>query len=213
MVDEVRGGDTLSPAVRDCSLTRGDVPEVLKRRYYTDERGGEGLGFYVDARVQSAAFRDRGRDLITTRADPNAIRDMMAIAQHRKWAIVAVRGSVDFRREAWLVGRTIGLEVQGYRASERDLQELERRQVRTREREDQRDLRQDRAKAYRSPAEGERQMRIVETVVNSRVADHQRRSQIVAAARERIAVWLEKGARFDEVHQKRERPPERHRAR
>jgi Large polyvalent protein-associated domain 7 len=63
----------------------GDVPEAIKRRYYTEERGGSGFGFYVDARIVAPAFRDRGREIISPRADPNAIRDMVEIAKHRGW--------------------------------------------------------------------------------------------------------------------------------
>jgi hypothetical protein len=72
---------------------------------------------HVDAAVNRAAFRDRGDRL----ADPNAIRDMVEIARHRGRSIVAVRGSTEFRREAWLAARQLGLEVRGYQATERDL--------------------------------------------------------------------------------------------
>jgi hypothetical protein len=58
--------------------------------------------------------------------DPNAIRDMAAIAHHRGWSIVKAQGSAEFRREAWLAGRSLGLEVRGYRPTERDLQDLHR---------------------------------------------------------------------------------------
>src|SRR5882757_4951775 len=105
MPDDPRNPDSLASAVDGRSIQRGDVPDHLKRRYYTDERGGDGLGFYVDAKVQAPAFRDRGRELVARRPDPNAIRDMTEIAQHRGWVIVTARGSADFRREAWLAGR------------------------------------------------------------------------------------------------------------
>jgi hypothetical protein len=96
---------------RTRSTDQGDVPETLRRRYYVDGRGGAGLGFYGDARVQIPAFRDRGVQLIATRADPNAVRDMTAIARHRGWTSIAVKGDPDFRREAWLAAMTIGIDV------------------------------------------------------------------------------------------------------
>lgn len=200
--------DRISPAVRGHSMKRGDVPDNLQRRYYTDERGGPGTGFYVDARVQQPAFRDRGHELVSDRLDPNVIHDMAAIAQHRGWAIVRVRGSSDFRREAWLAGRTIGLEVQGYRPTERDVQELQRRQARA---EDRREVRAERRDARLhhtqderpvqrergADAAAERQLRVVDAVVRARVADPEQRAQIMEAARNRIADWLDRGAQFD----------------
>lgn len=84
-------------------------------------RGGAGLGFYIDAKVTEPAFRDRSRQLVAARSDPNAIRDMTAIAEHRGRTIVVAQGSANFRREAWLAGRTVGTEVRGYRPTERDV--------------------------------------------------------------------------------------------
>lgn len=226
MPDEQASEDRLAPSGKGHSTVRGDVPDTVQRRYYTDGRGGDGLGFYVDARVQTPAFRDRGRELVAVRADPNAIRDMTVIAQHRGWAIVAARGSTDFRREAWLVGRSMGLEVQGYRATERDLQELERRQARTRQ-EDRREAREERRddrlnhgryerevkRELREDAAASRQLRVVDAVVRARVSNPERQEQIMAAAKDRIADWLERGARFADLRAERLSSRDRQRAR
>ena len=99
---------------RGRSTNKGDVPDPLLRRYYLDARGGPGLGFYTDARIKTATFRDLGARLVTPRSDPNAIRDMAAVAQHRGWTVVVVHGEADFRREAWLTASALGLEVRGY---------------------------------------------------------------------------------------------------
>jgi hypothetical protein len=223
MTDESAETNTLSSNAKERSTRRGDVPEQLTRRYYTDGRGGDGLGFYVDARVQAPAFRDRGRELVAGRADPNAIRDMITIAQHRSWTIVTASGSADFRREAWLAGRSAGLEVQGYKPTERDLQELQRRQavaerteVRRERHEEKRDRGRDEREVRRerrSDAGAERRLEIVEAVVRARVNNPDRQADIMAAARARIAGWLERGASFDDGRQERGRAPERQRAR
>jgi hypothetical protein len=226
MPDEQVSEDRLAPSGKGRSTVRGDVPDTVQRRYYTDGRGGDGLGFYVDARVQTPAFRDRGRELVAARADPNAIRDMTAIAQHRGWAIVTARGSTDFRREAWLVGRSMGLEVRGFRATERDLQELERRQVRTRQ-EDRREAREERRDDRRNHGRDERearvemrenaaanrQLRVIDAVVRARVSNPERQEQIMAAAKDRIADWLERGARFADLRSDRPSSRDRQRAR
>lgn len=48
-------------------------------------------------------------------------------------------------------------------------------------------------------------MRVVEAVVRDRIDDPSARDRILAAARERIADWLERGARFEPLRT-RERP-------
>jgi hypothetical protein len=190
------------------------VPETLGRRYYTDGRGGAGLGFYVDAKVQTPAFRDRGRQLVALRTDPHAIRDMVAIARHRDWTVIRARGAEDFRREAWLAGRTAGLEVQGYRPSERDQQELERRRAAKRrraERDGPND--QDRVRSPERQEAARANMRIVETVVRSRLVERSAQERILAAARERLARWLEQGARIRPIAVPRAPEPEAGRGR
>ncbi|MEO8112921.1 MAG: LPD7 domain-containing protein, partial [Phenylobacterium sp.] len=178
------------------------VPERVQRRYFTEERGGGGLAFYVDATVTAAAFRDHGDRLRATRNDPNVIRDVVAIAAHRGWTIVTVQGEARFRREAWLAGRVAGLEVRGYRATERDVQELGRRMA-ARDRLS-RDDRPPSGAAAREPTVQDRagahsRLRLVDAVVRARVADADEQGRILAAARARISGWLERGARFDEA--------------
>jgi hypothetical protein len=182
------------------SKTKGDVPEALRRRYYVDERGGPGFGFYVDARVTTAAFRDQGARLTALRPEPNAIRDMIAIAGHRGWAVVMVRGEADFRREAWLVAMAAGIEARGYRPTERDRQELERRRAAVTRRAAQREVSSrptDRDAG--DPASARLNLRIVETVVRTRIAEAPAQERILAAARERLTHWLERGARVRPV--------------
>lgn len=212
MPDEPVGENMLASEGRARSGTRGDVPDAIRRRYFTDERGGPGMGFYVDATVTRAAFRDRGDRLSVERADPNAIRDMAEIAKHRGWLIVTAQGSLAFRREAWLAGRQLGLDVRGYRPTERDLQELERLEWRDDRRARAQDLRQS-TRADRQDERGATQMRVVETVVRWRVQDPDGQRRIMDAAKTRIADWLERGVRFERSHADRMRDPERQRMR
>lgn len=194
--------NSLASGVRNRSTAEGDVPETLRRRYYVDGRGGAGLSFYADATVKAPSFRDGGRRLVCARNDPNAIRDMTAIARHRGWTIVVAKGEAGFRREAWLAGRAIGLEVRGYRPTERDVQELDRR-IDRRLANEARSARTEPADGQRakiSDPEGDRdarpRLRAVEAVVRARVAEPSAQERIIAGARSRIADWLERGARF-----------------
>lgn len=110
------------------SVQRGDVPDAVKRRYYSEEPSfAPELRFYTDATGKSPAFRDTGDRLVARETSPEVIKDIVAIARHRGWRAIEVRGQDDFRREVWLEARTAGLQVRGYKPAERDLQELERR--------------------------------------------------------------------------------------
>ncbi len=217
MPDDPAAPNSLSPGVRGRSTAAGDVPERLRRRYYTDGRGGAGLGFYVDASIPAPAFRDQGRQLAAAKSDPNAIRDMTAIAQHRGWTIVVVRGSSSFKREAWLAGRTLGIEVRGYRPTERDVQELDRRIDRrlARDRSEQVRNHADEALSPVEPAERERkresdkgrdQLRVVEAVVRARVIEPAAQDRILAAARERVSNMVRDGVRFSGLRVDRPAP-------
>lgn len=193
-----RNTNTLADTAGSVDRARGhgEVPEAVKRRYYTSRGGGAGLGYFVDATIQAAAFRDHGRRLVTRHNDPNVIRDLVAIARHREWTSVSVHGDPAFRREAWLAARAAGLEVRGHRPTERDLQELARRQERS-------------GRPPFKDANAQGHLRVVEAVVRGRVAEPSAQDALMQAARRRIADWLERGASFDPVR----RPPDRSRTR
>lgn len=208
--------NTISPGTRVEPPVAGDVPMRVLRSYYTDERGGRGVGFYVDATMKKAAFRDEGRKLTATRTDPNTIRDMVAIAQHRGWGIVSVRGAQDFRRESWLASTGAGLEVRGYRPTSRDLQDLTRR-LEAQARQRQRRHHDPSLEWTGRRVETERGPRIllkaVETVVRARVVDPSAQNRILATARDRLANWLDRGARFDDLEVRDRRAGRRERQR
>ena len=166
--------------------TPGDVPEKLRRRYLTEARGGPGLGFYADARAEAAAFRDQGRRLTTDRNDPHVVRDLVAIAQHRGWNAISVRGHSEFRREVWLRAQAAGLEVRGYRPTERDRQQFDRGRSRAPPGD------------HPSP-DAQTRLQIVESVVKARIVEPAEQQRILAAARSRLAHWLERGASFGPV--------------
>ncbi|MGH6964115.1 MAG: LPD7 domain-containing protein [Phenylobacterium sp.] len=172
------------------------MPERLRRRYYTDPQGGPGLGFYVDATATAPAFRDQGRRLSTDRNDPNVIRDLVAIAGHRGWTTLDVRGQTAFRREVWLAARAAGLEVRGYQPTPRDEQDLSRRRQRAVRSNPQRT--QPARDGLAAPGPSDR-LRIVEAVVRNRIVEPGEQDRVLAAARTRLADWLERGARFAPV--------------
>jgi len=182
----------VEPAVRRPAATPGDVPERVRRRYLTDGRGGPGLGFYLDASVEHPAFRDHGRRLSADRNDPQVVRDLVAIAEHRGWTVLGVRGETGFRREVWLTARQAGLEVRGYRPTERDLQLLARRAPEPRAAG--RGAAERRAAPSGPPPGGltaRARLGVVEAVVRARIVEPAAQERLLAAARARLACWLE----------------------
>ncbi|MFH0301082.1 LPD7 domain-containing protein [Bradyrhizobium sp. 31Argb] len=104
------------------------------------EKDGSGreARLYADARKEYLAFKATDERLVTRITAAEVIRDMVSVAQHRQWEALHVRGSVEFRREAWLEAGARGIDVKGYQPSELDGQALadrraawERAQART----------------------------------------------------------------------------------
>lgn len=119
------------------AMVDGDaLPDRIRRKYYVvaNEPGKDGPGgqarLYADERGEYLAFKVTDDRLVTRLAAAEVIRDMVSVAQHRQWESLQVRGSVEFRREAWLEAGARGLEVQGYQPSELDRHTLaDRREV------------------------------------------------------------------------------------
>lgn len=110
------------------SVERGDVPDGVKRRYLSEEpQFAPEVRFFTDATGKEAAFRDTGDKLVARQTNAELIKDLVAIARHRGWSVIDVRGEEAFRRAVWMEARTEGLQVRGYKPIERDLQELDGR--------------------------------------------------------------------------------------
>ena len=92
-----------SAAVQDNAL-----PDRIRRKYYvvaneSEKDGSDGKArLYADERAEYLAFKVTEDRLVTRLAAAEVIRDMVSVAQHRHWDALHVRGSVEFRREAWL---------------------------------------------------------------------------------------------------------------
>jgi hypothetical protein len=85
---------------------------------------------YADERKEYLAFKTTDDRLVTRIAAAEVIRDMVSVAQHRQWEALQVRGSVEFRREAWFEASARGMDVKGYQPSELDRQALADRRIR-----------------------------------------------------------------------------------
>jgi hypothetical protein len=115
-------------------------PDAVKARYFVEEKE-ERTTFYRDYKGRETAFRlDRDSGRMTTRTDDiSTVRDMMTVAEAEGWKTVKLGGSKEFRREAWIEATTRDIEATGYKPTELDRQEAEKRRAR-RGREDGPDL-------------------------------------------------------------------------
>lgn len=110
------------------------LPERISRKYYViaNETGKDGpdreTRLYADERGEYLAFKITEDRLVTRLAAAEVIRDMISVAQHRQWEALHVRGSAEFRREAWLEAGARGIQVQGYQPTALDRQALSDRQ-------------------------------------------------------------------------------------
>ena len=105
---------------------RFDLPASYHDRFLvTKAKGQQDLyRFYDDARP---AIIDKGDQLSTRNADRGTAMDMIELASHRGWQSLKAKGPEEFRREMWIEGNAQGLKVQGYRPTEKDQEEANRR--------------------------------------------------------------------------------------
>lgn len=114
-------------------------PDRVRRKYYVvaDQPAKEGVALearvYADERGEYLAFKTTEERLTTRLASAQVIHDMIAVAEHRNWQAIQLRGSAEFRREAWLEASARGMEVTGYEPTDIDRRALaSRREARER---------------------------------------------------------------------------------
>ncbi len=91
------------------------IPERLRQKYYVAEAdAGDEAKVYADPRGEYLAFKVSTDRMATRLEDAGVVRDMVSVAQHRGWKEIDLRGSVEFRRTAWLEASARGLSVRGY---------------------------------------------------------------------------------------------------
>ncbi len=106
----------------------GDLPEAIARRFVGEPaKSGAYVDYYEGAGAKQPSFRDRGGKLEALQTDPATAAVLVAIAKHRDWTTIKVRGDDDFRREVWREAQAHGLTVQGFRPTARDREEVDAR--------------------------------------------------------------------------------------
>ncbi|RLV58195.1 hypothetical protein D5018_18540 [Parashewanella curva] len=96
------------------------MPKHLYLRYVTVN----GKGYFPHRNSAALAFIDKGNKLQTRLEHSKIIMDLLAIAEHRGWQQTKLRGSQNFKREAWLQAKIKGIDVTGYKPQPLDYQRL-----------------------------------------------------------------------------------------
>lgn len=62
-----------------------------------------------------------GNSLHTNHKDEKSIADMLEVAKAKQWSSIAIQGSKEFRRAAWLAAESSGIKATGYSPTKEDL--------------------------------------------------------------------------------------------
>lgn len=191
-------------APRPRSTAKGDMPPAVLDRYLVErDRQGRAERFFRDHRAKEPMFRDKGRSLIAAQAYPDAVADMLKVAQHRGWSKTRVAGDEAFRREVWVQAQALGIEVKGYRPRQRDRQaggEVQDRPKDTTSRA-----------AVRIGQTVEERLKMAFAVVRALVADPQAQRRLIEHACTRAAARLERFRKSPEINLGRRRDQSRDR--
>ncbi len=120
---------TIEPTASPKEPTRDarfDTPGSYADRFVITKTGDR-QEFFRSYDDQRPAIIDTGDRLATKNADRATAMDMIELAEHRGWQSLRAKGPEEFRREMWIEGQAHGLKVEGYRPSEKDMEEARRR--------------------------------------------------------------------------------------
>lgn len=118
-------GPTVTAGKRPAHMSE---PQAISTRYYVEEKNGE-RRYFDDYTRSSLAMRATETAIRSKRQDLNTVRAMLELAQSRGWQGVEIRGTAEFRREAWIEAAARGLQGRGFAASDVERQEAERRRA------------------------------------------------------------------------------------
>ena len=115
-------GKTLNPKDGENSIrpkpitekTGYEVPKSVRDRYVAYE------GKYLDRKSETVHFEDKGRSLATASEDRDVIQHMVAVAQAKNWGELQLKGSEEFRRQAWIAAELAGVPARGFKPDAQD---------------------------------------------------------------------------------------------
>lgn len=117
-------------AMRSKPGPQQDTADTVARRhnFYVAERRSTRI-YYTDYQQKSEVMRAVAQRITTKLDDRQTVSAMLDLAQSRGWQSIKLRGTDDFRREAWVQAQVRSIEAEGYKPKETDVQEAARRQA------------------------------------------------------------------------------------
>ncbi|MBN3733163.1 hypothetical protein G3N98_19870 [Burkholderia sp. Tr-20390] len=102
------------------------MPKRVASQYHAHE------GKFYDRKSESVHFEDKGKALSTESNDRQVIAHMVDVAKAKNWSVLEVRGTEEFRRNAWITAELAGVELRGFvpKESDRALLEMARQEMR-----------------------------------------------------------------------------------
>ncbi|WP_321944016.1 LPD7 domain-containing protein [Paraburkholderia tropica] len=77
-------------------------------------------GQFLHRKAEVVHFKDEGRKLSTDSNDKGIVRSMMDVAQAKNWGEVQLKGTEEFRRQAWIAAELAGIKSTGFKPNEQD---------------------------------------------------------------------------------------------
>jgi hypothetical protein len=91
-----------------------EIPKSVSNRYVAFE------GKYLDRKSEAVHFEDKGRSLATASEDRDVIEHMVAVAQAKHWGELQLKGSEEFRRQAWIAAELACMPTRGFKPDAQD---------------------------------------------------------------------------------------------
>jgi hypothetical protein len=98
------------------------IKDALNKRYI---EGDKAFHFRHGGHVDDVAFSHTHSKIISTHSNADVVRDMVALSVAKGWTEIKLKGSEDFKREAWLEASLYGLKVDGYKPRDVDVIRLD----------------------------------------------------------------------------------------
>lgn len=97
-----------------------DFERALQKRYLK-----AGNSYYYRDDTDTIAFEDKDQKLTTEHNDPTVIKSMIELAIAKGWQELDLKGSDEFKREAWLTASINNIKTNGYSPRQVDIAKLE----------------------------------------------------------------------------------------
>jgi hypothetical protein len=91
-----------------------EIPKTVAAQYVVFE------GKFLDRKSETVHFEDKGRVLSTESNDRNVIAHMVEVAKAKSWGELHLKGTEEFRREAWIAAEMAGLPSRGFKPTAQD---------------------------------------------------------------------------------------------